>query len=260
MTRLVLPRLAALAESKEQFINELLPECLKCQADYMSERIKFIVEKSNWFETSFLAKEGFVERDRFVAMFGLVGLAECANQFCPGKKYGHDVEADDFAEEVMSIIDKFTKSYECPYCEIADHHLLIHAQVGIDTDYGITSGVRIPIGDEPESLYDHLRHSTRFHKYVPTGCSDIFPFDTTAEKNPAAVLDIMKGAFSLGHKYMAFYGKDSDLVRITGYLVKRSEIEKWDEGNAVLQNTTFLGAPTYKSAHLENRKVRSAGE
>lgn len=260
LTRLVLPRLAALAESKEQFINELLPECLKCQADYMSERIKFIVEKSNWFETSFLAKEGFVERDRFVAMFGLVGLAECANQFCPGKKYGHDVEADDFAEEVMSIIDKFTKSYECPYCEIADHHLLIHAQVGIDTDYGITSGVRIPIGDEPESLYDHLRHSTRFHKYVPTGCSDIFPFDTTAEKNPAAVLDIMKGAFSLGHKYMAFYGKDSDLVRITGYLVKRSEIEKWDEGNAVLQNTTFLGAPTYKSAHLENRKVRSAGE
>jgi len=260
LTRVVLPRLAAEATSKEQFLNELLPECLKCQADYMSERIKFIVEKSNWFETSFLSTEGLVERDRFVAMFGLVGLAECANHFCEGKRYGHDEEANEFAERVMQIISDFNANYTCPYCEIADHHLLLHAQVGIDTDHGITSGVRIPVGEEPESMYDHLRHSCRYHKFIPTGCSDIFPFDSTAERNPAAVLDIVKGAFSLGHKYIAFYGSDSDLVRITGYLVKRSEIEKWDSGKAVLQNTTFLGGPAYKSAHLENRKVRAVEE
>lgn len=106
-------------------------------------------------------------------------------------------------------------------------------------------------------MYDHLRHSARFHRFFPTGCSDIFAFDITGRDNPAAMLDIVKGAFSLGHKYMAFYAADSDLVRITGYLVKRSEIEKWDSGEAVLQNTTQLGAPTYKSAHLADRKVRS---
>jgi len=260
LTRLVLPRLAKLAKSKEDFLENLLPECLKCQADYMSERIKFIVEKSNWFETSFLAKEGFVERDRFVAMFGLVGLAECANMFSDGKRYGHDKEADDLAYEIMTIIENFTKSYTAPYCEIADHRLLLHAQVGIDTDHGISSGIRIPVGEEPESIYDHLRHSARFHPFIPTGCSDIIPFDSTSRNNPAAILDIVKGAFSLGQKYIAFYEKDSDLVRITGYLVKKSEIEKWDSGKAVLQNTTFLGAPTYKSAHLQDRKVRSTEE
>lgn len=256
LTRLVLPKLAALTEDKEVFMTQLLPEAMRCMADYMSARIRFIVEESGFFESHFLATEGLVERDRFVAMFGLVGLAEAANHFAPGKKYGTDAEADAVAEEIMETITAFVGQYESPYCEIANHRLLLHAQVGIDTDYGITSGIRIPVGDEPESIYDHLRHSSRFHRFIPTGCSDILPFDITGKKNPAAVLDIIKGAFSLGQKYIAFYASDSDLVRITGYLVKRSEIEKWNNGQAVLQNTTQLGAPTYASAHLANRKVR----
>ena len=257
LTRIVLPRLAAMAESREEFIKTLLPEALLCMADYMSERIRFIVEKSGFFESHFLAKEGLVERDRFVAMFGLVGLAEAANHFMPeGKKYGSDAEADELAEQIMTVISDFAAKYECPYCAISNHRLLLHAQVGIDTDYGITSGVRIPVGDEPESIYDHLRHSARFHRFIPTGCSDILPFDITGKQNPAAVLDIVKGAFAVGQKYIAFYGSDSDLVRITGYLVKRSEMEKWNKGQAVLQNTTQFGAPAYDSGHLADRKVR----
>ena len=256
LTRLVLPKLAALTDDKEHFLKQQLPEAMRCMADYMSARIRFIVEESGFFESHFLATEGLVERDRFVAMFGLVGLAEAANHFANGKKYGTDAEADEVAEQIMETITAFVNEYECPYCEIANHRLLLHAQVGIDTDYGITSGIRIPVGDEPESIYDHLRHSSRFHRFIPTGCSDILPFDITGKQNPAAVLDIIKGAFSLGQKYIAFYASDSDLVRITGYLVKRSEIDKWNSGQAVLQNTTQLGAPTYASAHLANRKVR----
>lgn len=257
LTRIVLPRLAQKTDSLDEFLEVMLPDALRCMADYMSERIRFIVEKSRFFESHFLAKEGLVERDRFTAMFGMVGLAEAANHFAGGARYGHDAAADDIADRIMTVISDFAASYEAPYCEISGHRLLLHAQVGIDTDHGITSGVRIPVGEEPERMYDHLRHSARFHRFFPTGCSDIFAFDITGRDNPAAMLDIVKGAFSLGHKYMAFYAADSDLVRITGYLVKRSEIEKWDSGEAVLQNTTQLGAPTYKSAHLADRKVRS---
>ena len=259
LTRIVLPRLAAQTHDIDHFLNELLPECLRCMADYMSQRIRFIVEQSGFFESNFLATEGLVERDRFVAMFGLVGLAEATNHFMPeGKRYGHDAEADDLADRIMTVISQFASDYECPYCAISNHRLLLHAQVGIDTDHGITSGVRIPVGDEPESIYDHLRHSARFHRFIPTGCSDILPFETTARRNPAAILDIVKGAFSLGHKYLAFYASDSDLVRITGYLVKRSEMEKWNAQKAVLQNTTQFGAPAYESGHLADRKVRKA--
>ena len=39
----------------------------------------------------------------------------------------------------------------------------------------------------------------------------------------AALLGVVKGAFALGVHYMSFYSADTDLVRITGYLVKRSE-------------------------------------
>lgn len=258
LARIVLPRLAAEAKGREQFLTELLPDCLSCMGDYMNERIRFLVEESNFFETSFLSTEGLISRDKFLAMFGVVGLAECTNMLMgdPQKTYGHNEEADDLAEQIMQVIADYAGSAKAVYSEVFDNHFALHAQVGIDSDHGITSGVRIPVGMEPELMYDHLRHSARFHKFFPTGCADIFSFDPTGRNNPAAMLDIVKGAFSLGDKYISFYASDSDLVRITGYLVKRSEMEKYYEGEAVLQNTVHLGGDNYRNAHLENRKVR----
>jgi len=173
------------------------------------------------------------------------------------KRYGRDSEADELGERIMKIIADFVGNYPAKYCEVSGGHYLLHAQAGLATDEGVTSGVRIKVGDEPDSIYDHLRHSARFHKFFPTGCSDIFPFECTARNNPAAILDIIKGAFSIGDKYLAIYQKDSDLVRITGYLVKRSDIEKYDKGEAVLQDTVMNGSSNYKINRLYDRKVRS---
>lgn len=258
LTRLTLPGLAKLAESKEQFLEELLPDCLKSMGDYMNERVRFLVEESGFFESSFLVKEGLINPDKFVGMFGITGLAECANILLEGtgKKYGHDEEADDLADEIMNIISEFANKYPARYSKIANGHFMLHAQVGLESDFGITSGVRIPVGDEPASMFNHLRHSARFHRLITTGCGDIFSMETTARNNTAAVLDIIKGAFSLGVKYMSFYEKDSDLVRITGYLVKRSEMEKFRNDEVVLQNTTQLGGPNYDNNRLAQRKVR----
>ncbi len=76
------------------------------------------------------------------------------------------------------------------------------------------------------------------------------------EQNPAALLDVVKGAFALGVHYMSFYSADTDLVRITGYLVKRSEMEKFRAHQVVLQNTTHLGTANYDVNRLAQRKVR----
>jgi len=259
LTRIVLPKLVPEAESREQFLTETLPDCLQRMGDYMNERIRFLVEESNFFETSFLSREGFISRDKFLAMFGVVGLAECTNLLMddPDKIYGSDQEADQLADQIMQVIVEYAETSKALYSEVFHDHFALHAQVGIDSDHGITSGVRIPVGMEPERMYDHLRHSARFHRFFPTGCADIFSFDPTGRNNPAAMLDIVKGAFSLGDKYISFYASDSDLVRITGYLVKRSEMEKYYEGEAVLQNTVYLGGDNYRNAHLENRKVRA---
>lgn len=260
LSRITLTELVKSADSVDHFLNDLLPDCLEAVGSYMNERVKFLVERSGFFESSFLVREGLIEREKFVGMFGVTGLAECVNGLLEGtgKRYGHSSEADDLGIRIMDIIEKFVAQFPAVYSEMGQGHFLLHAQVGLDSDKGITSGVRIPVGDEPENLLDHLRHSARFHKYFPTGVGDIFPFAVTARKNPAALVDIVKGAFQTGVKYMSFYASDSDLVRITGFLVKRSEMEKYRSHEVVLKNTTVLGSKNYDTNHLEKRKERMA--
>lgn len=258
LTRLTLTKLALEAESLDQFMNDLLPDCISSIADYLNERTSFLVEKSGFFESSFLVKEGLISKDRFVAMFGITGLGECVNTLLQDKGliYGRDAEADQLANEIMDTVHELVQSKTAIYAPLTEGKFVLHAQVGLESDIGVTSGVRIPIGDEPENFIDHLLHSARYHKYFPSGVGDIFPISTTVEQNPAALLDVVKGAFHQGVHYMSFYAADSDLVRITGYLVKRSEMEKYDKNEVVLQNTTHLGAPTYEMNKLAERKVR----
>ena len=191
-------------------------------------------------------------------MFGVTGMAEGVNTLLKDKGliYGKDEEANDLATTILDIIQSFIDETEAHYSPLSNNRFVLHAQVGLDSDIGVTSGVRIPVGDEPENFIDHLNHSAKYHKYFPSGVGDIFPIATNVEQNTAALADVVKGAFSQGVHYMSFYAADSDLVRITGYLVKRSEMEKWENKQAVLQNTTQLGAPNYKDNRLAERKVR----
>lgn len=248
-----------MAKDIDDFMDNLLPDACQTLGEFMNARVRFLVEKSNFFQTDFLVQEGLIERERFVGMYGVAGLCDCVNYLLrdKGLKYGTDKEADDLADRIMTYIADFVAHFPAVYSEVSGGHFYLHAQAGISTDVGVTSGVRITVGDEPANLLDHLRHSARFHRFFPTGCSDIFPFDSTAERNPAGLLDIVKGAFAIGDKYCAFYGADGDMVRITGYLVKRSEMEKYNRGEVVLQDNLINGSSNYKLNRLKDRKVRS---
>ena len=258
LTRLTLTCLAEETRDIEEFINVILPDALACVRDYENARIKFLVEESNFFNSSFLVKEGLIDKDRFVPMFGITGLAECVNKLLSDKglKYGRDIEADNLGSRIMDKIEEVVNSYTALYSPLTNNKFMLHAQVGLDSDFGITSGVRIPVGDEPESFRDHLLHSAKFHKYFPAGVGDIFPIATDSLNNIDALSDLVKGAFNVGVHYMSFYSADTDLVRITGYLVKKSEMNKYFNGEAVIKQTTQLGADNYKTNKLQNRKVR----
>ncbi|HHU13016.1 MAG TPA: YjjI family glycine radical enzyme [Clostridiaceae bacterium] len=258
LTRVTLTELAKIADSADHFLQDLLPEVLRLIGDYMTERIKFLVEQSGFFESNFLVREGLIDKDRFLGMFGVTGLAEAVDMLLAGKGfvYGRDSEADDLAEAILNTVESVVNSLDAPYSPLTGGKFLLHAQVGLDSDIGITSGVRIPVGKEPDRFIDHLRHSGRFHKYFPAGVGDIFPIAAHVDQNTDALLDVVRGAFSVGVHYMSFYAADTDLVRITGYLVKRSEMEKYRQNEVVLQNTTQLGAPNYDVNRLKDRKVR----
>ena len=258
LVRILLGRLAETAESIEDFFNNKLPDAIETMAAVIDERIRFIVEDSNFFEYNFLSKEGFISKDNFSAMFCIVGLAECVNTLMEKDgqtgRYGHSEEADNLAIRIMDSIDNFNSNHVSKYCLGTDKKILLHGQVGIDTDSGQTPTVRIPIGDEPAELSDHLMHCSKFHKYFPSGTGDIFPVETTANLNPEFVLDIIKGAFRNQVRYLTFHDSNADVIRVTGYLVKRSELEKLDKGEAVLQNTTAFGLGAAKKSKILERK------
>ncbi len=260
LCRLILGNIAKRANGIKDFMEKELTLVLDIMARYMDARVRFEVEESGFFEHNFLAKEGFIHRERFTGMFGMVGLADCVNLLMEKEgmqgRFGKDDKANALGVDIMEKIVEFNKNHKSPYCEISGGHYLLHAQVGLAEDENITPGTRIPIGEEPEELIDHLLVLDKFHKYFPSGTGDIFPIDTTVHKNTDYLLDIIKGAFRKNLRYLSFYEKDSDLIRVTGYLVKRSEMKKLEEGQSVLQDTTALGLGAAKNGHILSRKVR----
>lgn len=260
LSRLILSNIAKRAKNIEDFKTKQLPYVMDVMARYMDERIRFLVEESGWFTTSFLATEGFVKRERFTAMFGLVGLAECVNNLLEKEgcheRFGHSDRANQLGVEIMDLIDAFNQNHVNPYCEVSGGHFLLHAQVGIDSDHDCSPGTRIPIGEEPDELVDHLKVINLFHKYFPSGTGDIFPVDLTVHNNPQYVLDIIRGSLGMDIRYLSFYSSDSDVIRVTGYLVKRSEMQKLDAGQNVRQNTTGLGLGAAKNCKILDRRVR----
>ncbi len=259
LVRLNFGRLVDLAENKEHFMNELFPDAVDKMLQYIDMRINFLVEESGFFENHFLLKEGLINSDNFTAMFGEVGIADCVNKLlkCESleEKFGHSEVATELGVEIIDRLNQMVSNHYNKHCKFTNGKFMLHAQVGIDTDNGIAPGCRIPIGDEPE-IFDHLKVCSKFHKYFPSGIGDIFSFDTTVKKNPQYILDIIKGSFKIGVRYFSPYASDCDVIRITGYLVKRSEIEKVEKGEAVLRDTTVLGAGATKNQRVLERKTR----
>ena len=79
LSRMRLATVARAAGDLDTLINTLLPTVSKHMLNMMDKRVRFIVEESNFFESSFLQKEGFIDKDNFTSMFAIVGLAEAVN-------------------------------------------------------------------------------------------------------------------------------------------------------------------------------------
>ena len=261
LCRINLKAVAKSAKGLDDLLEYALPETVRTMCAFMDEKIRFLVEESLFFRSSFLVQEGFLSRDLFTGMFGVVGLAECVNHLLAQRglaeeRFGHNAEADELGIAVMKRLTELVNAHTAQYCAISGGHYSLHAQVGLDTDTGVSSGARIPIGDEI-ALYDHLRQAGRFHAFFHSGVGDIFPFEVTCKKNPESLVDVIRGAFSVGMRYFSAYASDSDVIRITGYLVKRSDIEKLARGEAVQQDNVVWGLGEVRNSHILERKVRS---
>ena len=56
-------------------------------------------------------------------------------------------------------------------------------------------------------------------------------------------------------RYFTGYNADCDVVRVTGYLVKKSEIAKLDRRETSLNNVTVFGQGARNSANALDRRI-----
>lgn len=262
LSRLRLGTIAKAVNSIHELTQELLPKVAKLMLSTMDKRITYMVEKSNFFESSFLVSEGFISKDNFTAMFGIVGLADAVNCILEkenlSETFGQSSRGDEIAHEIMSTLDAIVKQHEGVYVSRTKDRYLLHAQVGAtlhEEDKSNTPAHRIKVGQEPQ-LLEHLKQSAPYHAYFPSGTGDLFAFDQTYLEHLDAVLDIIKGSFTLGYRYITTYLKNTDLVRVTGYLVKKSEVEKARQNKAVLADTTWFGSGMDTFTQVFDRELR----
>lgn len=125
LSRIVLSRLAERAKDSEHFVNELLPHAVKVLCEYIEQKIEFLVEKSHFFKSNFLVKEGIFESRKF---HGYVW--HCWNErMCKqadGKrgrpdKYGYSEYADQLAVNILETMKECVNSFKSKYCNCTDH-------------------------------------------------------------------------------------------------------------------------------------------
>jgi YjjI family glycine radical enzyme len=209
------------------FLADTLPTYVELTAELIEARVRHLVERARFFEHSWLADERLIDLGRFSAMFGIYGLSEAVGLLLdaegrPGS-YGHDAHANELALRITATVADLVARRPMPYCEGGGGRCFLHSQSGIDSDVGVTAGVRLPVGHEPNML-EHLRTVAPHHRFFAAGVSDPMHLDETARENPDAVVDIIRGGFATGMRDVTLNLADNDFIRITGYLVRKSDV------------------------------------
>jgi YjjI family glycine radical enzyme len=247
----------------EPFLAATLPRYVELAAELAEARVRSLVERSRFFDSHWLATEGLIDIDRFAAMFGIFGLAECVNLLLAyegrdrggAARYGHDADADMLAIQVMERVATLVAARPMPYCEGGGGRCYLHSQGGIDLDDHVTAGTRIPVGDEPPML-EHITTCAPLHHLFAAGVSDIFHVDDTAVRNPKAMVDIIRGAFASGMRDFTFNLDTNEFVRITGYLVRKSDLSTIAHDGTARHASDHLAAGSENAYHLTQRAVK----
>ncbi len=246
----------------DEFLTSTLPHFVELTAELAQARIRSLVEEQKFFESHWLAKEGLIDIERFSAMFGIFGLAECVNLLMThdGRegRYGHDPAADALSVRVVEEVARLVAERPMPYCEGGRGRCYLHSQSGIDLDNDVTAGTRIPVGEEPD-LLQHITTCAPHHHLFAAGISDIFHMDETAVRNPQAVVDIIRGAFAEGMRDFTFNLDSNEFVRITGYLVRKSDLAAIAEHGGARHSSDHLAAGSENAYHLTQRAVKRIG-
>lgn len=260
LVRLNLLEVARRSADVADFLDRALPHYAELTARLIEARVAALRE-SGFFQ-SFLVTEGWIDEARFAAMFGIFAMAEAVNhlQERAGQsgRYGHDEGANALGLAITQRLASLVAAR--PLAHVWRGRALLHSQAGLSTDTGLTPGIRIPYGTEPDPV-THVQALVAQHAFFPSGVSEILTLDETVRANPDAVFRLAKGALAAGLREFTANVGDNDLVRVTGYMVRLSDIARHREGGMDRTNTTALGAEAAAMTDILARRPRVvAGE
>ena len=259
LTRVNLKEVANRANGEADFFERALPHYLELNFRLTQARIDYLFDESGFFD-SFLAQEGWIDRDRFTAMFGVFAMAEAVNvlQEKEGRdgRYGSDEVANELGHRISAAISDAVRSR--PMGKVWRGRALLHSQAGLSDDEGATPGVRIPYGTEPDPV-THVQALAPHHRYYEAGISEILTVDESVTNNPEALVQLCQGAFASGFREFTVNVANNDLVRVTGYMVRLSDIRKLKDKQGSRTNTTVLGAEAAEVTGILDRKPRVVG-
>ena len=256
LTRINLLEVAKRSHDTDDFLTNTLPQYVALNVRLAQARIDYLFDQSGFFD-SFLVTEGWIDRGRFTAMFGIFAMAEAVNHLLlksgnPGR-YGRDAEANALGHAISARLTDLVAAQ--PMRNVWRDRAMLHSQAGLSTDTGLTPGVRIPYGTEPDPVV-HVLALAPHHQYYPSGISEILTLDETVKANPAAVMDLCKGAFASGFREFTANIGGNDLVRVTGYMIRLSDVARFNALKGARTNTTALGAEAAKLTAILDRKPR----
>ena len=259
LTRINLKEVAKRSDNETDFFTRVLPHYIDLNFRLTQKRIDYLFNESNFFN-SFLVTEGWIERDRFTAMFGVFAMAEAVSilQEKEGRKgkYGFDETANVLGHRMSKVLAEAVENRSMD--NVWRGHAMLHAQAGMSSDIGTTPGVRIPYGTEPDPV-THVQALAPHHQYYPSGISEILTVDETIKNNPEAMLQLCKGALACGFREFTANVASNDLVRVTGYMIRLSDVKKFNEDKGSRTNTTVLGAEAAEVTGILKRKPRVIG-
>ncbi|MCY6383260.1 YjjI family glycine radical enzyme [Hoeflea prorocentri] len=256
LTRINLREVAMRARNVEDFLNEMLPHYVSLNFRLIRSRVDYLFNQSGFFG-SFLVDEGWIARDRFTAMFGIFAMAEAVNLLQDkaglAGRYGLDDDANTLGYRISARLAELVEAE--PLENVWRGRAMLHAQAGLSNDSNATPGVRIPYGSEPDPV-SHVKALAPHHCYYPSGISEILTLDETVKANPEAVLQLCKGALASGFREFTANVDSNDLVRVTGYMVRLSDVARHNDNQGSRINTTGLGAEAANVTGILDRKPR----
>ncbi|BEV72586.1 YjjI family glycine radical enzyme [Paludibacterium sp. THUN1379] len=257
LTRINLARVARLSRDEDDFFRHQLPRYVDLNARLTRSRVNYLFEQSGFFASSFLVAEGWIDPARFTAMFGVFGMAEAVNQLqdLAGRagRYGHDATANALGYRISAELARLVAAE--PMDHVWRGHAMLHAQAGISSDQDATPALRIPYGSEPDPV-THVLALLPHHAYYLSGISEILTLDETVRANPEAVYQLAQGALASGLREFTANVQHNDLVRVTGYMIRLSDVQRFNEARGSRINTTVLGAEAAASTGILARQPR----